>query len=295
MTKKPKIIGVASGLGAPDHRCSEGPKMLFESGNIPCLRDSDDDPLWQEMIEADHEELHETIFEAIVALCKHLSDTITQSINQQQLPIVIGGDHSCAIGTWSGVKNAVQEPIGLIWIDAHMDSHIPSTSPSGAYHGMPLAFLLGLGDSDLNKLGTETPILLPQNVCLLGVRSYEPEEAAILEHLKVKVITMDEINETGIEAAWQQAVAWVTRNTSGYGISIDLDVMDPKDSPGVGSPEANGIRKEDLLKVITTARGDAALLALEVAEFNPYLDQNNKTLALISELICAILGTSPHE
>ncbi|MEW5755475.1 MAG: arginase [Pseudomonadota bacterium] len=225
----------------------------------------------------------------VAAFCNRLSDVVANALMEGHFPIIIGGDHSCAIGTWAGVHHVFDGPLGMIWVDAHMDSHIPETSPSGALHGMPLAALLGLGDGALTQINGETPTLNPQNVCLYGVRSYEAGEAAILQNLGVRVITMEEINDVGHKATWNLALSIAKQHTVGYGISIDLDAVDPKDAPGVGSPEPGGLPGRWLAELLFSVKCDSELIALEIAEFNPYLDRNNQTLGVIDDIISAVL------
>lgn len=283
------FIGSASGWGAPDARCGDGPLALAGKGLLPCfgpLNLRHCPPLrviHPPAVAADPQQI-------VTVQCARVSDAVQQVITGHGFPIVIGGDHSCAIGTWSGVHRATRHEgaIGLIWLDAHMDAHMPQTSHSGQLHGMPLACLMGFGDPSLAQLGGDTQSIHPHHVCLLGVRSFEAEEQALLQHLGVRVITMDEIRANGFAAAWNVAVAIASRGTCGFGLSIDLDGIDPSDAPGVGSPVAQGIRADELLPALQALRESRQLLALEITEYNPYLDQHNATGALLARLISAV-------
>src|SRR5665213_879539 len=169
-------------------------------------------------------------------------------LQQHKFVSVVGGDHSCAIGTWSGVYDAMHHlgDIGLIWIDAHMDSHTPETTPTNHIHGMPLACLLGYGYPTLTGVLHAAPKFKPENVCLIGVRSYEKGEAALLKHLNVRVFFMEEVQERGFEVVLAEAVQHVNQHTIGYGITLDIDAVDPLEAPGVDVPEPEGIHVKAL-------------------------------------------------
>lgn len=288
MIRQVKFIGAASGLGAPDHRCADGP-LAFQAGLLPYVDQSGKMTTGMDIVRPDtHTAADNTGI--IAEYCTRLARHVYQALLASRFPVTIGGDHSCAIGTWAGVHKAIKGAFGLIWVDAHMDSHTPATSPSGAIHGMPLASLLGYGHPSLTRLNGKTPSLLPRHVCLFGVRSYEPQEQALLRKLGVRVITMEEIAQKGIETAWREALAIVKNGTLGYGISIDLDAIDPADAPGVGSPEPGGIREYDMIDLVEMVRCDPELLALEIAEANPALDHDYLTLSLVDNLVNTVIN-----
>jgi arginase len=227
----------------------------------------------------------------VASFCAELANECWSVIKRGARLAVIGGDHSCAMGTWSGVYRALNNygEVGLIWVDAHMDAHTPETSHSGALHGMPLAALLGYGDPQFTDIGTPGRKLLPENVCLVGVRSYEPEEAALLHELGVKVFYMDEIQQRGLNAVMQDARTIVTQNTVGFGITIDLDALDPADAPGVGSPVPGGLRGSQLIEALEPLKDSMQLLGVEIVEFNPRRDTNQQTAKLAEALLLATL------
>lgn len=281
------IIGVASGQGARDPRCEGGPDALRASGPVWCLAGTDGSPPAYEVLRPSPALCRDTL-PAVVELNSRLAECVRQHMERGAFPVVIGGDHSCAVGTWSGVHAACQQsPLGLLWIDAHMDSHVPETSPSGALHGMPLACLLGHGIEALTHLVGPAPKLLPEHVCLLGVRSFESGEAALLSRLGVRVIFMEEIARRGFATVWREALDHVTRDTAAYGITIDLDAVDPSDAPGVGSPVPGGIGGDELVRALTDVQNDVRLVALEIAEYNPARDQARMTLILLRRMLCA--------
>jgi arginase len=283
-----QIIGVASGLGAQDQGCADGPEALRAGGLLTRLQAAGLRANWQETLRP---LAAPDPTQAITALCTRLSQTIYNSIEAGNFPLVIGGDHSSAVGTWSGLHRALgNQRLGLIWIDAHMDSHTPQTSPSGALHGMPLACLLGYGLPALTAIGGPPPQLLPQHVCLIGVRSFEPGEAALLEQLQVRVFPMDEIHKRGIDAVIGDALPIVLQGTAGFGISIDLDALDPREEPGVGSPVADGLLGQELLSGLKRLRRHPALLGLELMEYNPHRDFEQRTANMALDLAECLLG-----
>ncbi len=221
--------------------------------------------------------------------------TVAQSIRGGRLPCVVGGDHSCAAGTWMGAARAAQPrgEVGLIWIDAHMDAHTPGSSPSGRLHGMPLAALLGQCDNALE--GLAAGVVRGQNVCLVGVRSYEPEEAALLRRLGVTVIGMDAVAARGVGPALEEAVAIAGRRTAGYGVTIDADALDPRDAPAVATPVAAGIRGGELVRALTQVGRDPRLFAVELAEYCPRRDRDGRTGRLLTRILCAALCGAAEE
>jgi len=286
------IIGVASGWGARDRRCEDGPLTLQGSGILYCVTDPKRGPPSFEILQAPNVFQGGDALHCVLDVNQRLAQLTAAKIRHGELPVVVGGDHSCAIGTWSGVRAALapQQEMGLIWVDAHMDSHVPASSPSGALHGMPLACLLGHGLSALTQLAGPAPKLLPRHVCLVGVRSFEDGERALLDGLGIKVFYMEEVSARGFAAVWEEAVAHVTWGTAGYGITVDLDAIDPGDAPGVGSPERAGIGGDDLISTLKRSYEDERLLAVEIAEFNPHVDHDGMTLRLLRRLICAAVA-----
>ncbi|KAH7724987.1 Protein T21F4.1 b [Aphelenchoides avenae] len=170
---------------------------------------------------------------AVATLSKSLAGATKRAVGAGKDLVVIGGDHSCAIGTWSGVAHALTHsgPLGLLWIDAHLDAHTPCTSPTGNIHGMPLAHLLGHGDSRLVNIFGDAPKVRPEHVAILGARSYEKEERELLEKLKVRVFFMDEILRLGLPATLNEGLAIVQNGTHRFGMSIDLDGFREQDAP----------------------------------------------------------------
>ena len=282
------IVGAASGRGARNGGCEAGPEVLRRSQLSTRLWRGGLDPIWDATIQPDAT-TDDTA--AVRGLCTRLSRRVRSITERGAFPLVLGGDHSCAIGTWSGVASAVRArgPLGLIWIDAHMDAHTPATSPSGALHGMPLACLLGHGEPSLVAL-MDGQTLVPGHVCLVGVRSFEPDEAELLSRLGVRVFSVDEVDQRGLGVVMSEAHAIATRGTAGFGVTIDLDVIDPAEAPGVGSPVPWGLECAALTDALATVSGDPRLIAAEIAEYNPRIDNEIQTAGVAAQLATALLG-----
>ena len=284
MQRQIEMIGAAWGLGGADPGCAEAPAVL-----VPLLA--------QRLAACGVSALAGPILEpspgerrkqfAVSRLCAQLAAAVADARRRGRLPCVIGGDHSCAGGTWTGVARTVPGALGLVWIDAHMDSHTPATSHTGRLHGMPLAWLLGQDDDPLYGLGAG--VLEPKHVCLVGVRSYEPEEDERLRRLGVRVIFMDEVRSRGIDAVLDEALDIATAGTSGFGVSIDLDVVTPEEAPNVGTPVAGGVTSAELARALQEVAGRPALAGIELVEYSPRLDRDGLTGRVAIELLGAAL------
>jgi len=202
-------------------------------------------------------------------------------------PVVIGGDHSCAIGTWSGMTDG-KRPIGLLWIDAHFDSHTPITSQSKRIHGMPLAVLLGQGDRQL--MLQARAVVNPQYTVVFGVHSFEQGEPELMAQLGVRYYTTTEIEKRGLRVCLQEAWRRVAVCPHGFGVSLDLDALDPSFAPAVSVPEFNGLCLPILVKTLQhlPKRG---LKAVEIVEFNPYRERDKRTVQAMTTLISSLIPT----
>jgi arginase len=284
MQRQVELIGAGWGLGGADPGCAEAPRVL-----IPLLRerlDAHDVTIFTgPLLEPPPGERRKTF--AVSKLCGALAAAVAASRRHGRLPCVIGGDHSCAGGTWTGVARTLQGSLGLVWVDAHMDSHTPATSHTGRLHGMPLAWLLGQDDDPL--YGLAAGVLEPRHVCLVGVRSYEPEEDERLRRLGVRVIFMDEVRARGIEAVLDEALDIATAGTEGFGVSIDLDVITPDEAPHVGTPVKGGVSSAELARALERIPGRAGLTAVELVEYSPRLDRDGRTARVALDLLSAAL------
>ena len=278
-------------MGGRDPRCDMGPTALRAGRLAQSLRESGLRADWGAIIYADAKG-DADVTAAVSALCARLAGEVQSALRDACLPVVVGGDHTCAIGTWAAVRRSLHAsgPLGLVWIDAHLDSHLPHTTPSQALHGMPLACLLGHGDPRLTRLLGEAPTLDPAHVCVIGARSFEPDEAALLMQLGVRVFPMGEVRRRGLAAVFAEALGIVQAGTAGFGVSIDLDALDPEDAPGVGTPVGQGIRGSELAAILTQLRGNPLLQAVEIAELNPVLDEAGLTAVQVLRLLEAALA-----
>ena len=286
------LIGFASGMAADQWPCALGPWDLYYQPQL--WTSLEFKTFWQTMIygTSTHQQLE--VLPDLVPLLMQLSQTVAAATQAQQPWCVIGGDHSAAIGTWSGVAFAKRAsgPIGLIWIDAHMDAHTPVTSESKNFHGMPLAHLLGYGSAELCSLLDNQPKVLPQNICLLGLRSYQPQEAAFLQNLGVTCYFMQDIQRQGLLGILKKAFNKVTRHTCGYGISLDLDAFDPKDVPGVTYPEPAGIAFAEFISALSQLGPQSPCLGIEISEYSPLNDIQQQTQKHIITLVRALYQTA---
>lgn len=288
---KVALIGAHLGVGAQLHDTAQGPEALKVLGLEQKLRDQGVEVIWVADI---HEQEHTPDNNALCvqAFNMQLSACLQTQAQGEHLPVVLGGDHAIAMGTWHGIIQAyqAQQQFGLVWIDAHMDAHTPQTSPSKALHGMPVAGLLGHGEQAWGPLLQAGALIAPEHIVLLGIRSYEPEEAAFLSSMGVQYYDMAYIREHGFAQAFERAWRQVNTGTQAVGVTIDLDAFDPKVAPGVGSPEAQGLLAEEVLPVLSRLRGEAKLKAIEIAEYNPTLDKESKTANLVEEMIAQVAG-----
>ncbi|EPB78901.1 putative arginase [Ancylostoma ceylanicum] len=268
-------IGCANGNGGRHLGCEHAVKILRNSKFLEQVRV----PIqWKNVVEEVTTGRHFEALAGVTQTCKELAFHTRNAIENKEELLVLGGDHSCAMGTWSGVASAIRPygDLGLIWVDAHMDAHTPGTTPSGNLHGMPVAHLLGYGDKNLTSLGDKLPKILPHNMCMVGIRSYEEGEQELLERLGVRIFYMDEVDRRGIAEVMQEAQYLVTRNTIGFGMSIDIDGFDTADAPAVGTPEENGISANEFLRAVLTL-DLSKLLATEIVEFMPGRDDEHKS------------------
>jgi arginase len=227
----------------------------------------------------------------ILDACARLGELVREVVASESLPLVLGGDHSIAIGTLAGLRAATGEPGGVVWIDAHGDLNTPSSSPSGNVHGMPLAVALGLAGDDFAHPALELPAVGSERVVLVGVRSLDPDERSVIKQRAIRVITMTEIDRIGIERAMQEAIDRV----SGAGfvhVSLDLDALDPEIAPGVGTPVKGGLTYREAHLACELLAESGLVGSLELVEVNPILDRENGSAATAVELAASALGQS---
>jgi len=230
----------------------------------------------------------------IARVCQKLYQLSLTSLDAGALPIVLGGDHSLAAGSVAAsaewAKKSANQPIGLLWIDAHGDMNTPATSLSGNVHGMPLAALLGDEPAELSKIGGFSPKVLPSHTVLIGVRNLDEREKVAVRDSHVHVFTMKEIDRQGIASVVEQAVSLAGNGTAGIHVSFDMDVCDPSIAPGVGTPVKGGLDYREAHMVMEIVADSGLLRALDLVEVNPTLDMQNTTAQLGTELALSALG-----
>lgn len=269
-----RCLGVASALGAPFAGCEEAPARLAEAGLANVLRHNGLDATWQNLVVSDKLE----------RLLRDLADAAELAIKRGDHLLIVGGDHTQAAGVWRGIGQALGQAPGLIWIDAHLDAHTPASSPSGNRHGMPLAALLGQGEPAM--VAVAGPSLDPARTAVIGARSYEPAELERLQALGVRIFPMSEVEERGLPAVFAEARQRVEGGP--WGISLDVDALDPAAAPGVSTPADAGLWPHDLAQAWYGALRERNFVALEIAEYNPGRDVAGRTAAAIGMLLDAI-------
>lgn len=293
-----QFIGAATGWGAQIRECELGPERLKEEQLIEKLRERkfsvSELALLYPLKKA--REAKVPLIETLSLVHEfnlHLEKEVEKALELGHFPVVLGGDHSIAVGTWNGVyqfyKRKERLPLGLIWIDAHMDAHTPKTTPSGAWHGMPLAGLLGYGDPAMSRLIQDEPVLSPENLCLIGARSFEEGEAELLERLNVRIYFEKEVQKRGMEAILKEALSHVSQHSKVLGVSLDVDVVCPEEAPGVGSPEKGGVPAQELLKALSLLRNYKQFKAFELVEYNPQKDPHKQTAKLCLDILSQVL------
>ncbi|HET9526797.1 MAG TPA: arginase [Pyrinomonadaceae bacterium] len=225
--------------------------------------------------------------------CAQLAQEVEAVLEAEELPLVVGGDHSIAIGSFAGAASYFKkrdETLGLIWFDAHADINTPETTPSGNIHGMPLAALLGHGAPELTNIAGFAPKLDPHLCVHVGARDIDPGEKELIRKSGIRFFTMREIDERGMAACMDDAIAIASRGSAGYGVTFDVDALDPGDAPGSGTLVRGGLTYREAHLGMEKIAEAGGMRYLEIVEINTALDVNNKTAELGVELILSALG-----
>ena len=228
-------------------------------------------------------------------VCSEICEDVASACRARRTPVVLGGDHSLAMGSVAGVAKHYRQKgqkIGLIYLDAHGDMNIPSTTPSGNVHGMPVAHLLGMGDQRLAGIGGFSPKVEAKNTCLIGLRDLDEEERRIIRESGVRPFTMKDVDRHGIGKVFENAVRMASDGTAGYYLSFDIDVVDPSVAQGTGTPSRGGLTYREAHYLMELAYDSGRLLGLDLVEVNPLEDTQNRTAELACELILSALGKS---
>jgi arginase len=229
----------------------------------------------------------------VAAASELIAAEVQKAMGQGELPIILGGDHSVAIGSLSGVVASVPEagrPVGLIWFDAHADMNTPETTPSGNIHGMPLAALLGHGPRELTHVAGFAPKLDPHFCVHIGARDIDPAERDLIRRTGMRFFTMREIDERGMAACVDEAIEIAARAPGGYAVTLDVDALDPNVAPGSGTVVRGGLSYREAHLAMEKIAEAGGMISLEVVEINTTLDVNNRTAELGVELILSALG-----
>lgn len=292
---KVRVIGVPLDLGAGRRGVDMGPSAMRAARLHATLR-----ALGHEVLDAGNIATVESearrvkderlkYVDEVLLTCKRLAQAVTKAASSNEFPLVLGGDHSIAIGTWAGLA-AVGRNEGLIWIDAHGDFNTHETSPSGNIHGMPLAALVGLGDERLVGLGGHAPKANPKHSVLVGIRDLDPDERKLITKSGMKYYTMRDIDEMGIRKVMGEAIQIAGKANRRIHVSFDVDVMDPAYAKGTGTPSPGGLTYREAHLAMEMIADTGQLQSFEMVEVNPLLDDQNKTGELAVGLIASALG-----
>ena len=298
-TKHIRIIGVPLDLGQSRRGVDMGPSAMRvagleaklealgyeveDAGNVPVA-----------MLETEPEgDPNAKYLKEITETCSTEAELVVQTLESGKVPIVLGGDHSIAAGTVSGVAEFYRKKnqrIGLLWIDAHTDINTPESSPSGNVHGMPLGAIMGLFRSPLTDMYGFSPKVQPGNCALVGIRDVDNVERENIRKSGVHVFTMRDIDERGMRSVMEEALRLAGRGTVGYHVSLDLDWIDPEDAPGVGTPVWGGATYREAHLAMEIIADHGRMLSFELVEVNPVLDERNQTAELAVELALSAFG-----
>ncbi len=300
-----RLIGVPMDLGADRRGVDMGPSAIryasvtkklkdlghqvIDSGNLS-IRTLGDSTLDLSSVAISKFGHHIKFEEEIAEACEELSKHVELALLKNEFPLVIGGDHSIAMGTLAGIAKHHSQKIGVIWFDAHGDLNTPDTTPSGNIHGMSLAVALGRGSGRLMRMFEHQAVIRPENVVIIGARDLDPGEKELIKDLGITVFTMHDIDRLGINNVMERAIKIVSKETKWVHLSLDVDGVDPQFAPGVGTPVPGGLsfRESNFCMEILAKSG--CVRSLDVVEVNPILDKQNRTAELAVSLILALFG-----
>lgn len=272
-----RVAGLAARLEALGHQVTDGGNIRVEIAETQAFGSQNARYLKQ-----------------IAETCTRTAEAVVKTLEEGMTPLVLGGDHSLAVGSISGVSEFYRrqgQKIGVLWIDAHPDINTPDTSPSGNVHGMPLASLLGMGPDALTGIFGYMPKMVPDNTVLIGVRDIDAAERANIRRAGLtEVYTMRDIDERGMRAVMEEALRAAGRGTAGYHVSLDMDWIDPEDAPGVGTPVRGGATYREAHLAMEIVADHGRMVSFELVEVNPVIDEHNRTADLAVELACSAFG-----
>lgn len=292
-----RLIGVPMDLGASRRGVDMGPSAMrladvagaLHALDIPVADDGN-------VLVPDRAELPASPLgrlDAIAQVASRIAHRTAEAIGRGERPLVLGGDHSLAAGSVAGSATALAvrgERIGLIWLDAHADINTPQTSLSGNVHGMPVAHVLGLGDTRLSQLASILPAVLPEHLVYVGLRDVDDAEKDTIARMGIHAFTMRDIDERGMRAVMNDAVRIATNGSGGLHLSLDADFIDPGEAPGVGTPVRGGVSLREAHLAMEIVCDSRAMVAMDLVEINPILDRANSTAELAVDLVASAFG-----
>ncbi|MGV3279212.1 arginase [Rickettsiales bacterium LUAb2] len=278
--KSYQIYGIATGICAEKYGSQLGVWDIYYSLRVLSL-------VMEEIFYIDSNKSKLEAIDDIVPLYKNINQKVLKNYTKNDKYLFYTGDHSNGIAVWSSISNAINKDIGLIWVDAHLDCHTPSTSDSKNVHGMPIAHLMGYGDKRLSSIINNK--LKPENICYIATRDYEQAELEFVQKHNIKVFFMKDITKENVNDIFNQAIEHITKNTKYFGISLDMDSMSPEFIPGTGCFNPDGLNPKDVILNIQKASKNEKFIGLEITEYNPLLDIDRKTFNFILELTKAII------
>jgi arginase len=294
-----RIIGCPMDLGAGRRGVDMGPSALRIAGVGRALEElgyvvHDWGDITVRTAESHQpQDMHLKFLAEISAACSTLCSVVGAALARDEFPLVLGGDHSMAIGTLAGLASVVQPAggsVGVLWVDAHADINTPDTSPSGNIHGMPLAVALGQGAPELTGIGGPEPKLAPERLVYVGLRSVDDGEREMVRRLGIRAYTMTDIDRLGIAGIAREALDYLLPRCTHLHLSFDLDSLDPQLAPGVGTPVPGGLTYREAHYLMEAIAETGRLASLEVAEVNPVLDNRNTSSELAAGLVGSALG-----
>jgi arginase len=293
------VLGVPMDLGSGRRGVDMGPSAIRIAGIDAALRElghtvvDEGDVAIKNMEQLRVGDVRARYLAEITRVSTLVSGKVERIMAKGHFPLVLGGDHSIAAGTISGIAAFARrkgKKVGVLWIDAHGDINTPESSPSGNIHGMPLAALLGFGPRQLTAIGGATRKVAPENVALVGIRSLDAGEKSRLKETGVQVHTMSDIDRHGIHRVMTKALARVTDGTDFLHVSFDLDAVDPTLAPGVGTPVKGGLDYREAHVIVELLHDSGVMTSLEMVEVNPILDQGNTSAVFAVELVQSAFG-----
>ena len=296
---KVRILGVPLDLGQERRGVDMGPSAVRAAGLNSAIKAlghkvEDAGNIHVKIPEEQHfGDRHAKYLTEIAETSQEVAHRIYQTLEAGFFPLSLGGDHSVAVGTQAGVSKFYRDrdkSIGLLWIDAHADMNTPDSSPSGNVHGMPFAATLGMGSEALTQIFGFSPKVQPKNCVLIGARNLDAQERAHVKASGINVFTMRDIDEQGMRTVMDKSLDLATNGTAGFVVSFDMDVLDPGEAPGVGTPVRGGITFREAHLAMEMIADSKKMVALELVEVNPIIDSGNRTAILGVGLVTSALG-----